>query len=311
MSQDASLKPAHQRPETPDFWDKRFAEGVTPWSQGGVPVELEAFAAGQAGQPRTLIPGCGHAWEAGFLANRGWQVTALDFSPAAIDKAREILGDWPGELLCADFFNFAPAAPYDIVYERAFLCALPRKLWPGYGPRLAELLLRESNEILRVRMGSVIVEHKLGFVCANAGIDHSNVAGNGTAAEEWVLLLPENPDQSAAEIRSKLEVVSGKKLGVMIIDSHGRAWRLGTVGVAIGLSGLPGLIDERGWRDLFGYTLQITVLGAADELAAAASLVMGQAAEGTPVVHVRGFPYELREASLNELLRPKEQDLFR
>jgi coenzyme F420-0:L-glutamate ligase / coenzyme F420-1:gamma-L-glutamate ligase len=181
----------------------------------------------------------------------------------------------------------------------------------GKDPRLAELLLRESNEVLRVRMGSVIVEHKLGFVCANAGIDHSNVAGEGNAAEEWVLLLPENPDQSAAEIRSKLEAISAKRLGVMIIDSHGRAWRLGTVGVAIGLSGLPGLIDERGWRDLFGYTLQITVLGAADELAAAASLAMGQAAEGTPVVHVRGFPYPLREGSLKEMLRPKDQDMFR
>jgi coenzyme F420-0:L-glutamate ligase/coenzyme F420-1:gamma-L-glutamate ligase len=97
----------------------------------------------------------------------------------------------------------------------------------------------------------------------------------------------------------------------MIIDSHGRAWRLGTVGMAIGLSGLPGLVDERGWIDLFGYTLKITIVGVADELAAAASLVMGQAAEGTPVVHVRGFPYSLRESSLKELIRPKEQDMFR
>jgi len=97
----------------------------------------------------------------------------------------------------------------------------------------------------------------------------------------------------------------------MIIDSHGRAWRLGTVGVAIGLAGLPGLVDLRGQPDLLGYTLRITQVGAADELAAAASLVMGQAAEGTPVVHVRGFPYPLREAGLPELLRPKEQDLFR
>jgi len=97
----------------------------------------------------------------------------------------------------------------------------------------------------------------------------------------------------------------------MIIDSHGRAWRIGTVGVTIGLSGLPGLIDERGWKDLFGYTLQITVVGIADELAAAASLVMGQASEGTPVVHVRGFPFPLREGSLNEMLRPKDQDMFR
>lgn len=187
----------------------------------------------------------------------------------------------------------------------------------GKDPRLAELLLRESNEILRLRTGTAIVEHRLGFVCANAGIDHSNVGIGESKTEkaelgdEWVLLLPENPDQSAAEIRAALESASGKRLGVLIIDSHGRAWRLGTVGVAIGLSGLPGLVDERGWNDLFGYTLKITVVGVADELAAAASLVMGQAAEGTPVVHVRGFPYPLREGSLKELLRPKEQDMFR
>jgi coenzyme F420-0:L-glutamate ligase/coenzyme F420-1:gamma-L-glutamate ligase len=181
----------------------------------------------------------------------------------------------------------------------------------GKDPRVAELILRESNEILRTRIGSIIVEHKLGFVCANAGIDHSNVAGDGNESEDWVLLLPENPDQSAADIRKKLEAASEKQIGVMIIDSHGRAWRIGTVGVTIGLSGLPGLIDERGWKDLFGYTLQITVLGAADELAAAASLAMGQAAEGTPVVHVRGFPYPLREGTLKEMLRPKDQDMFR
>lgn len=181
----------------------------------------------------------------------------------------------------------------------------------GKDPRLAELLLRESNEILRMRTGTAIVEHRLGFVCANAGIDHSNVSGDGTQAEDWVLLLPENPDQSAAELRKQLEAACGVNLGVMIIDSHGRAWRLGTVGVAIGLSGLPGLVDERGWKDLFGYTLQITVVGVADELAAAASLLMGQAAEGTPVVHVRGFPYPPHESSMRELLRPKDQDMFR
>ena len=181
----------------------------------------------------------------------------------------------------------------------------------GKDPRLAELILRESKEVLRTRIGSVIVEHRLGFICANAGIDHSNVAGDGTPSEEWVLLLPEDPEKSAAGIRMKLEQASGKQLGVMVIDSHGRAWRIGTVGVAIGLSGLPGLVDERGWKDLFGYTLQITVVGIADELAAAASLVMGQASEGTPVVHVRGFPFPLRDGSLKELIRPKDQDMFR
>jgi coenzyme F420-0:L-glutamate ligase / coenzyme F420-1:gamma-L-glutamate ligase len=180
----------------------------------------------------------------------------------------------------------------------------------GKDPRIAELLLQESNEILRMRIGTAIVEHRLGFVCANAGIDQSNV-GNTDSEHDWALLLPEDPERSAAEIRAQLEAASGKQLGVMIIDSHGRAWRIGTVGVAIGLSGIPGLIDERGWNDLFGYTLKITVLGVADELAAAASLMIGQAAEGTPVAHVRGFPYPLREGSIKELLRPKEQDMFR
>ena len=174
-------------------------------------------------------------------------------------------------------------------------------------PRLVELILRESESVVRTRPGTIIVEHKLGFICANAGIDHSNVSGEG----EYVLLLPENPDQSANGIRAKIEAKTNKKIGVMIIDSHGRAWRIGTEGVCIGLSGIPGVIDERGWQDLFGYTLRITVVGVADELAAAASLVMGQAAEGTPIVHVRGFPYPLREGSLKEMIRPKEQDLFR
>lgn len=178
-------------------------------------------------------------------------------------------------------------------------------------PRLVELVLQESREVLRTRAGTIIVEHKLGFVCANAGIDHSNVAGEGNPGDEWVLLLPENPDGSAQLLRERFEQASGKKLGVLIIDSHGRAWRQGVVGITIGLAGLPGLIDLRGQADLFGYTLRITQVGAADELAAAASLVMGQAAEGTPLVHVRAFPYALREGSLAELIRPKEQDLFR
>ena len=177
--------------------------------------------------------------------------------------------------------------------------------------RLVELILRESKEVLRTRLGTIVVEHRLGFVCANAGIDHSNVAGTGDAAEEWVLLLPAEPARSAEQIRQEIQFKTGKQVGILIIDSHGRAWRNGTVGVAIGIAGLPGLQDLRGNPDLFGFTLRITQVGVADELAAAASLVMGQAAEGTPVVHVRGFPYPLREGSLQELLRPKEQDLFR
>jgi coenzyme F420-0:L-glutamate ligase/coenzyme F420-1:gamma-L-glutamate ligase len=178
-------------------------------------------------------------------------------------------------------------------------------------PRVVELILQESNEIVRTRVGAIIVEHKLGFVCANAGIDHSNVAGDGDNKEEFVLLLPVNPDQSAKQIRDAIRRKRNKNIGVMIIDSHGRAWRNGTVGLCIGLSGIPALIDERGWKDLFGYTLKITVVGIADELAAAASLMMGQADEGTPAVLVRGFPYKLTEGSLKELIRPKDQDMFR
>jgi coenzyme F420-0:L-glutamate ligase / coenzyme F420-1:gamma-L-glutamate ligase len=178
-------------------------------------------------------------------------------------------------------------------------------------PRLVELILQESNEVMRVRKGVIVVEHKLGFVCANAGIDHSNVMGDGNEKEEFVLLLPEDPDASAKRLREEIKQKTGKTTGVMIIDSHGRAWRNGTVGICIGLSGIPALVDERGWTDLFGYTLKATIVGVADELAAAASLVMGQAAEGTPAVHVRGFPYPFGEGSLNELIRPKNMDMFR
>jgi coenzyme F420-0:L-glutamate ligase/coenzyme F420-1:gamma-L-glutamate ligase len=178
-------------------------------------------------------------------------------------------------------------------------------------PRMIELVLQESKSVLRTRPGTIIVEHRLGFVCANAGIDHSNVAGEARPSEEWVLLLPENPDRSAQLVRQKLEELSGVKLGVIIIDSHGRAWRQGVVGVAIGIAGVPGLVDMRGKSDLFGYNLRITTIGAVDELAAGASLVMGQVDEATPIVHVRGFPYKLRDANLSEILRPKDQDLFR
>lgn len=177
--------------------------------------------------------------------------------------------------------------------------------------RFIELVLRESRQVIRKRPGTIIVEHRHGFICANAGIDHSNVRGPYGDPDLWVLLLPENPDRSAQQIRSEIEKRAGVKIGVLIIDSHGRAWRLGTVGVAIGLAGLPGLVDLRGETDMFGYQLRITQVAAADELAAAASLVMGQADERTPIVHVRGFPYPLREGSFAELPRPIELDLFR
>jgi coenzyme F420-0:L-glutamate ligase/coenzyme F420-1:gamma-L-glutamate ligase len=178
----------------------------------------------------------------------------------------------------------------------------------GKDPRLVEMILRESSQILRSRPGLLIVEHKLGFICANAGIDRSNVA---TEELEKVLLLPENPEKSANQLRQFFREEKDVDLGVLIIDSHGRAWRNGTVGISIGFSGLPGLVDKRGETDIYGYELKATVIAAVDELAAGASLIMGQTDERTPVVHARGFPYQLREGSFGELLRDISDDLFR
>ena len=177
----------------------------------------------------------------------------------------------------------------------------------GKDPRIVELMLRESRKVLRVKPGVIIVEHKLGFVMANAGIDQSNVPGG----EDAVLLLPEDPDASARKLREELHAATGVDVGVLIIDSFGRAWRNGVTGTAIGVAGIAALIDMRGNKDREGRTLKVTQVAAADELAAAASLVMGQADEGTPAVLVRGFPYARRESSVKELLRPEAEDLFR
>lgn len=182
-------------------------------------------------------------------------------------------------------------------------------------PRLCELILRESRAILRVRRGLVIAEHRLGFVCANAGIDRSNVAG----PEPVVALLPENPDESARRLRDGLYRKTGVAPAVVICDSHGRPFRRGCVGVCVGVAGLYPLLVESGRTDLYGYTLRHTEEAVADELAAAATLVMGQAAEGVPAVLVRGF-LDVRDAvrlwgdpdaRACELLRPEREDLFR
>lgn len=178
-------------------------------------------------------------------------------------------------------------------------------------PRLVEIILQESRQVLRTRPGLLIVEHRLGFVCANAGVDQSNVQAGRELGEAIALLLPDDPDRSAETIRQRLQDALALKLGVLIIDSHGRPWREGAVGITIGLSGVPGVVDLRGIPDLFDDALQTTTLGLADELAAGASLLMGQAAEGTPVVHVRGLPYDLRDGSMQEIIRDREKDLFR
>ena len=175
--------------------------------------------------------------------------------------------------------------------------------------RVVEVMLWDSDEVVRVGPRVIIVRHRLGFVCANAGVDASNVAETDS---DRVLRLPADPDLSARQMRARLQALTGAAPAVIISDSHGRPWREGTVGVAIGLAGLAPVQDLRGQPDLFGRRLQITLVGFADQVAAAASLVSGQADEGLPVVLVRGLPYERsREASARELVRPPESDLFR
>lgn len=176
-------------------------------------------------------------------------------------------------------------------------------------PRVVQLILDESDEVLRVRPGAIIVSHRLGFVAANAGIDQSNI-GNGDD-DDRVLLLPLDPDGTCDRLRGELRSRTGVDVAVVIIDSIGRAWRNGTVGTAIGVSGMAGLLDLRTKPDLFGRPLKTSELGLADELASAASLVMGQSSEGRPVVLARGVPYARRDGNAHELIRPKEIDLFR
>ncbi len=181
----------------------------------------------------------------------------------------------------------------------------------GKDPRLIELILSESNKVLRTKKGLIIVQHKLGFICANAGIDHSNVLGASGKLDDWVLLLPKNPDKSASSIREEVQAKTGKRIGVIIIDSHGRPWRRGVVGLSIGSSGVPAVVDRRGTKDRYGYQLKATEIGTLDELAAAASILMGQADEGRPVVVIRGFPYSLQESNFSDILRNESDDLFR
>jgi len=176
-------------------------------------------------------------------------------------------------------------------------------------PRLVELILSESSRVVRARPGLLIVEHRLGFVMANAGVDQSNVASPDHSQQ--ALLLPVDPDGSAARLREQLSKTLGVPVAVVINDSFGRAWRRGTCGVAIGAAGMPALMDLRGSPDLFGRELQVSITGHADEIAAAASLVMGQGAEGQPVVIVRGLTWRGSDNAASELVRPAAEDMFR
>jgi coenzyme F420-0:L-glutamate ligase / coenzyme F420-1:gamma-L-glutamate ligase len=176
-------------------------------------------------------------------------------------------------------------------------------------PRLVEVILAESRRVIRHRPGVLIVEHRLGFIAANAGVDQSNVdPAQGT---EPVLLLPRDPDASAQRLHQQLRQEFGKAIGVVISDSFGRAWRVGTVGVALGAAGLPSIMNLRGRLDIHGRRLRVSETGFADEIAAAASLLMGQADEATPVVILRGLAWTELSLPAAALMRKPEEDLFR
>ena len=177
----------------------------------------------------------------------------------------------------------------------------------GKDPELVEVVLRETKEIVRLGPNSIITETKNGIVCANAGVDRSNIEG-----ERNVVLLPKNPDVSAQKIRQEIKKLTGCDVAVIVSDTHGRPFRMGEINVAIGVAGIKPIRDRRGEKDLFGYVLRIKQTSVADELASAAELVIGQANEGIPVAIIRGYNYQATEnASAAELNRPKEKDLFR
>jgi coenzyme F420-0:L-glutamate ligase / coenzyme F420-1:gamma-L-glutamate ligase len=178
----------------------------------------------------------------------------------------------------------------------------------GKDPRLIEVILSESSEVLRAKKNVMVVAHKRGYVMANAGIDESNISHDGV---ERVLLLPVDPDRSCRDLKERLDRDFGVSMGVVINDSFGRAWRNGVVGVALGSAGVPSLESLIDSPDLFGRAMRVTEVAVADELAAAASLVMGQGAEGQPIVHVRGYRSRAPHNNAAALIRPKDMDMFR
>ncbi|MGE3992795.1 coenzyme F420-0:L-glutamate ligase [Pseudorhodoplanes sp.] len=228
-------------------------------------------------------------------------ITCLEFQGVALQTddilviAQKVVSKAEGRLL-----NLSTIIPTERAFRLSDVC---RK-----DPRLVQAILSESSEVLRCADNLLIVVHRLGFVAANAAIDASNVGANN---ENFVLLLPRDPDKSAVAIRNEIAETTGISVGIIINDSFGRAWRQGTIGTAIGAAGLPSLEDLRGRPDLFGRTLVATEVATADQLASAASLLQGQADEGIPVVLIRGFHSSSPHNSAAALIRPSEKDTFR
>jgi coenzyme F420-0:L-glutamate ligase / coenzyme F420-1:gamma-L-glutamate ligase len=229
------------------------------------------------------------------LRNDGLQFQSDD----VLVVAQKIVSKSEGRLV-----EIATVTPSEAALELATRCDMD--------PRLIEIILRESKSVVRVRKtpGILVVEHRGGFICANAGVDRSNVE-QPAEAHEVVALLPEDSDASALGLRESIAALTGADIAVIVNDSHGRAFRNGVIGTAIGVAGLEPVIEEFGWPDLFGYELQRTAVGQADELAAAASLMMGQSNEGIPAVIIRGAPIHRASGGIGTLIRSPDTDMFR
>lgn len=254
------------------------------------------------------------------MTSRGYSVTALASVPVVqpgADLCRVIvdavaangmaLADGDVVVLAQKIVSKAEGRQVALDSVAPSPAALDLAAQTGKDARLVELILSEAEAVVRIRPNLLIVRHRLGLVLANAGIDQSNVLpGEGPQA----LLLPLDPDASAAQLRARLAAATGRTVAVLVIDSLGRAWRMGTTGTAIGVAGLPAVLDLRGRADLTGRRLESSELGLADEIAAAASLAMGQADEGTPIVIIRGLNYAADGSDARTIIRPREMDLF-
>jgi coenzyme F420-0:L-glutamate ligase / coenzyme F420-1:gamma-L-glutamate ligase len=228
---------------------------------------------------------------------------------AALDRAGHVLAEHDVLVVAQKVVSKAEGRVVDLATVTPSTQALELAVEVGKDPRLVEVILAESVRVVRRRPNLMIMQHQLGFVMANAGVDQSNVAAPDSV--QRVLLLPRDPDASAERLRAQVAAHYSVRCGVIISDSFGRPWRRGTAGVAIGAAGLPALVDLRGSPDLFGRTLEVSIIGFADEIAAAASLLQGQAAEGRPVVLVRGLSWRAPEGHAADLVRTPDEDLFR
>jgi coenzyme F420-0:L-glutamate ligase/coenzyme F420-1:gamma-L-glutamate ligase len=227
---------------------------------------------------------------------------------AGLDRAGETLRDHDVVVIAQKIVSKAEGRSVDLATVHPSDRAVALAADVGKDPRIVEVVLSESKRVVRSRPNLMIMQHRLGFVMANAGVDQSNVAPDDGIHR--ALLLPLDPDGTAERIRTTLADRFAARIGVVISDSFGRPWRRGTAGVAIGVAGLPSFIDLRGKPDLFGRILEVSIVGFADEIAAAASLLQGQAAEGQPVVVVRGLRWSAPDAPVADLVRPPDEDLF-